>query len=264
MTKKLIAASMLLAFAGGLGYGFVNSEANTSELPKGLRKVSEKTEKVTHYIMSVTKDGMKAEFPIVKVGDTYYGLPMKLEKNGQFRKVEPKVSLVPVDGEFLSEADVEFAKAGIKNFVVWGEKNRGKALYVVFDALCPYCMKEIEKLPELKKQYSSITFLPLAVHGEKSVQGLSCIYTKAEKEGMEKALKEVFSWKEGASWEEYIKKLDSCKVDENIKKAVGEISKFLRLNKVYATPTFFLLTEKNGENVYYKRVGVPDFSLVEK
>jgi len=207
---------------------------------------------------------MKAEFPIVKVGDTYYGLPMKLEKNGQFRKVEPKVSLVPVDGEFLSEADVEFAKAGIKNFVVWGEKNRGKALYVVFDALCPYCMKEIEKLPELKKQYSSITFLPLAVHGEKSVQGLSCIYTKAEKEGMEKALKEVFSWKEGANWEEYVKKLDSCRIDENIKKAVREISELLRKNGVYATPTFFLLTEKDRKNVYYKRVGIPDFSLVEK
>jgi len=264
MTKKLIVSAMLTAFVGGFVYGFVSSEASTQnpDLPKGLKKVSEKTEKVTYYTMSAVKDGMKAEFPIVKVGDTYYALPMKLV-DGKFQRIEPKVSLVPVEGEFLLDAEIEFAKAGIKNFVVWGEKNRGKALFVVFDALCPYCIKEIEKLPEFKKEYSSIIFLPLAVHGEKSLQGLSCIFDKAKKEGFEKALSEVFSWKKGKSWEEYVKKLDSCSVSNETKEAVKKVSELLSKNGVLGTPTFFLLTKKDGKDVYYKRVGVPDFSLVE-
>jgi len=85
-------------------------------------------------------------------------------------------------------------------------------------------------------------------------------YTKAEKVGIEKAIKEVFSWKKGRSWKEYEKELQAnCFSPENVTAAVKKVSRLLERNKVYATPTFFL--EKDGK--FYKRVGVQDFSPVE-
>ena len=253
--ERLIAVLLLTAFLGGVTWG-----AKTKEevLPPNLKKQRESYEKVTYYTLEVVKDGIKAEFPIVRVGDTYYGLPMKL-RNGEFVKVEPKVTLVPVKGGFLKRALEEFKRVGV-NPEVKGKEEK-PTLYVIFDALCPFCIKSAkEKLPELLSKYN-LVFLPLAVHGESSYLGLSCIYTKAKKEGIKKAIEEVFSWKDGKSWKEYEEKLQtSCPLSKDVAVAVRRVSELLKKNGVYATPTFFL--EKDGK--FYKRVGVPDFSLVEE
>ena len=255
MIKKLLSGTAVLTLVGvSVGASFAGN------LPEKLKKVSEKTEKVVYYTYTVVKDGMKAEFPIVKVGDTYYGLPMKLV-NGELVSVKPKVSLVPVKADFLNKAQRQLSIQFGNSFIVRGE-GKGR-LYVVFDAFCPFCMKALKsgELDELKKKYSSIVLLPLAVHGKESVKGLSCIYEKAKKEGMEKALKEVFSWKKGddvKSWLDYKKRIDGCSFSNETEEVVKKVSELLSKNGVSATPTFFYF---DGGN-YYKRVGVPDFSLI--
>ena len=255
MFKRVLLGVTALAFAGGL-----LAEAK-EKLPPHLKEVSQKTEKVTYYTYTVVRDGMKAEFPIVKVGNTYYGLPMKLV-HGEFQKVEPKVSLIPVKADFLEKAQRRLSKQFGNSFVVRGE-GKGR-LYVVFDAFCPFCMKATKsgKLNELKEKYGEIVFLPLAVHGKESVKGLSCIYEKAKKEGVEKALKEVFGWKKGddvKSWLDYKKKVDGCSFSSKTEKVVKTVSDLLSENGVFATPTFFYFDGKN----YYKRVGIPDFKEVK-
>ncbi len=255
--NKLIAGTLLLSFVGGTAYGLTQQK---EKLPPNLHKVETKTETVTYYIYKVRKDGTEVEFPIVKVGDYYYGLKMKLV-NGLFKRVEPKTRLVPVDASFLKDAE---KKLSGYSFTIKGS-GKGK-LYVVFDSLCPFCMRLVqsgkvdEKLNEFKKKYAEVVFLPLVVHGDASIQGLACIYDKSKKEGIEKAIKEVFSWKKGKSWEEYVNKLNSCKVSPKTKEKIKEVSKLLVKNGVYATPTFFYF---NGKN-YYKSVGIPNFKGVEK
>jgi len=249
MGGKTVAAVLVLF--GGIAYG--------GKLPEGLRLIKTKKEIVTHYTYTVTKDGVKAVFDIVKVGDKFYGLPMKLE-NGEFKRIEPRVSLVPVNADFLSKVFLKLEHVVGDSFRI-GKDKRKPTLFIVFDSMCPYCMKALKggELQKLKENYN-LVFLPLAVHGKASIDGLSCIYTLAKKEGMEGALKEVFSWKDGKSWEKYEKKLSSCKVDGKVRKTVEEVSQQLLENGVFATPTFFL--NKNGK--FYKRVGVPDFSRIER
>jgi hypothetical protein len=244
--SKLIAATLLLSFAGG-AYGLTGSN-----LPEGLKKVGEKKETVTYYTYTIRRDGKEADFRIIKVGNTYYGLPMKLV-NGQFQRVEPKVYLVPIKADFLKDAVKKLQEAGYKSFTV---KGSGKGhLYIVFDSMCPFCMRAAQsgKLEELKKKYAEITFLPLVVHGDVSEKGLVCIYNKAKKEGIEKAIKEVFGWKKDKSWKEYADKLSSCGKKD---KTIEEVSNLLVKNRVNGTPTFFL--EVDGK--VYKNVGIPDFS----
>jgi len=243
---------------GGLLVFIVSTSALATTTVPGLKEVGKKKETVTYYKFVVERDGLRAEFPIVKIGDTYYGLPMKLV-NGSFEKVEPKISLVPIKGEFLKEATEELQKANL-SFTIKGS-GKGK-LYVVFDAFCPFCMKAAEsgKIGELRKKYAEIVFLPLAVHGETSVKGLSCIYEKAKDKGIKEALREVFSWKEGKSWEEYEKRVKSCTTSKETERAVRRVSELLRRNRVYATPTFFYFDGKK----YFERVGKPDFSGVKK
>ena len=258
MKSRIIAGAMVFSLVGGVAYGLTNSTSKRNASIPNLKEVKKKTETVTYYTLTVEKDGLKAEFPIVKIGDTYYGLPMKLI-NGSFEKVEPKISLVPVKAEFLKEAEKELKKANL-SFTIKGS-GKGK-LYVIFDAFCPFCMRSAQsrKLDKLKEKYAEVTFLPLMVHGDASVRGLSCIYEKAKKEGIGKALREVFSWKEGRSWEEYKRKVESCSASPETEKAVENVSNLLVRNGVYATPTFFYFDGKN----YYKRVGNPDFSGVKK
>ena len=68
--------------------------------PFSLEKQRESYEKVIFYTLSVVDDGVKIELPVVKIKDTYYGFPAKL-RNGRLVRVEPKVTLVPVEGNFL-------------------------------------------------------------------------------------------------------------------------------------------------------------------
>jgi len=247
-----LSALVLVGVSAGIG-ALANAPAEhklfkKQEQPE-LKLVKEEKTTVRYYILPVRRDGVEVEIPVVQVGDTYYSLPMK-KLNGKFVRVEPDVKLIPVKADYLHFAEKELELKGYKP-VVKGE-GKGK-LYVVFDSMCPFCIKSVDKLSELKKKYREIVFLPLAVHGEVSLKGLSCIYQKSVEEGMEGALKEVFSWKKGKDWKEYAEKLSSCKLDKTVEK----VSNLMREKGVRATPTFFL--EEDGK--FYERVGRPDFSL---
>ena len=250
--KRLLVCGVLLSMLGASQISF------GAELPDGMKLVKKGKESVQHYEYTIKRpeDGVEVHLELVKVGDKFYGVPLQLE-NGRFKQIPPKVIHIPIKADFLDEIVKEFKSAGI-NPRIGNDKNK-PTLYLIFDAFCPHCIRQINNLDKLKEKYN-VVLLPFAVHGEQSVNGLSCIYTKAKKTGMEKAVKEVIGWKNGKKWNEYAEKVGKCEIDEQVKSLVRNVSDKLFKNKVNATPTFFL--KENGK--FYKSIGAPVFKNRKK
>jgi len=222
------------------------------EVKAELKEVRNEPVAVYGYDIKDKKRGVEIKGKFYRIGDYYFFVPFKLE-NGKLVPVrQEKIGRIPVDISFLKRIEERFKKAGVNV-----EAGQGKEkVYVVIDALCPFCAQKMEKeYPQLAKKYR-VVFIPFAVHREASVKALSCIYTKAKKEGIVKPLEENFKQFQNAlktgKVGEFIKSYDSCKVDQKVKALVQETTKELVENGVKGTPTFFI--PKDGK--YYVYVGV--------
>lgn len=215
-----------------------------------LKLLKSSEQLVSKYLYSVKRNGILLQYPVVKVGDTFYAYPLKKTKSG-WKVIQPKVSLYPINSAFIPKVNSILTKAVGKSYV--DNNGRKQTLYIVFDALCPYCIhaEQAGKMQELQKKFN-LAFIPLVIHGKPSVQGLSCMYQKAKTEGIAKAVSEVYSWKT-SSWKDYIAKLYKCKADAGIDSAVKKVSNILLKNNIDATPTFIM--KHNGK--YYEAVGDP-------
>jgi len=170
--------------------------------------------------------------------------------NGRMTPLNEKkqVRAIPVDTSFLKNIEEKFKEAGINNTIGNYEK---PTIYVIFDAFCPFCIEEFDKkFPEMVKNHHVI-LLPLAVHGEKSLKALACMYSEAKEKSIDKVLKEHFSRFNG-NWESYERSYKDCEFDKDTYNLIKNTTEKLLKYGVYMTPTFFI-QDQNGK--FWKKVG---------
>jgi len=217
-------------------------------LPNGikgvLRKEGETSKKIEEYTLKF-KSGL-GERKVVKVYkmDDIYLIPSFQIKNGKLITINPKVEKVSVDISFLREIDKKFKEMNINNI---SGKRGGKIVYFIFDAYCPYCIADFKKYyKELKDKYE-VHFIPFAVHGNRSVKVMACMFNDMKRLPADKVLETYFSK------ENYLELLSHCNAKET-EKLIREISSILRKNFIKATPTFIYQDSKGKFKV---KVGVP-------
>lgn len=156
----------------------------TKTLPKGKLVEVGKGEAVI-YDYQITQNGYTVHFPIVKVGNRWFGLEMEKTPEG-FRAVPPKVDGKKVSGERI-KGILDLAKDYVKPV-----GNGDKVLVVFFDVSCPYCVRTYKsgELERLKKDYK-VYLIPLPVHGKVSNVGDAYYLKLAKEKGVEGALKET-------------------------------------------------------------------------
>ncbi len=178
------------------------------------------------------------------------------EKTWQAIAPKKKIQMVKTDLSWLPPLVKELTKNNIPHEVGKGEKT----VYVVWDVYCPFCyshFKEVAK--KLQKGGLKLVFIPLAVHGEKSVKGFVYYTYLARKEGAAKAMLHLFDRGNG----NYLKFSSSLEkeVEENYSKIPKEerekLEKFfinyrnqLLKNGIKATPTLIYMSDKEHKKGY--------------
>jgi hypothetical protein len=210
------------------------------------KKKDEKIGVLALYQVSYTdkKAGRKTEANVFKFGNLIFTNVYRLMPDGTVTKVKTERTIfIPVDISFLESIENKFKKEGIN--ITAGTKGKPK-LYIIFDALCPFCAESFEKkYPELAGKYE-IVFIPLAVHGIYSVNALTSIYTEAKDKPIAEVIGKNFKLFREAkgNMQEFVKETANLPKDEHVKKLIISTSEELLKNKVFETPTLFMPTPK--------------------
>ena len=180
-------------------------------------------------------------------------------KNVVLKPINPKNAEKPlkIDISFLKEVDKKLSEANIPHVVGKSDKK----IYIIWDVLCPFCYEHFDQIEKIAKENNvEIHLIPLAVHGENSLKGIT-FYTKlAREKGPAEALKELYRMGNG-DFMKYAKVLEKrlegekeiTKDQSKIINAVQQTEVILLKNGVRATPTIIYVPP--GENKARIHVG---------
>jgi len=268
MNKKTVAV-VLATFGVGYLTGFL--VADYQPYPETIHlntqgkviegKLERKMGKLAVYRISVEdrREGVRIQQDVYRYGDYLFPTAFVLKDGKVVNANNVKKEKIPANTAFLDSIVEDFKRQGINL-----EFGKGKQkIYVVFDALCPFCARAFkEEFPKLTQKYK-VVLVPFPVHGEDSINAFACIFTEVKegKKTLPEALGEEFdrflNIKTRADYQKLKNHFKTCSKDPKIVSLLKKVHDELIANGVVATPTFFVYVknpvgEYSEPNSYYK------------
>ncbi|WP_457568629.1 DsbA family protein [Desulfurobacterium sp.] len=258
-TKTLI--RKMFGHAGGKNLELVDVEPTNKTVTLRAYKLKFKDKTGSRYIYGyvwMTDNGKEMALKVYKFdSETKGGMPLA-------SVIEPakREEMIKTDLSWFKKILNELNKNNIPHVV----GNGTKTVYIVWDVYCPFCYENFSKVAQSLKKGIKLVFVPLPVHGQRSIKGFVYYTYLARKEGAQKAMGHIFMRGKGnflkfnQSLAEEVNK-NYNKIPENERKELEKFYANLRaelLKKgINATPTIIYIPPGEKNKGYVHRGFIP-------
>ncbi|OMH40579.1 DsbA family protein [Desulfurobacterium indicum] len=257
----------MFGHAGGKNLELVDVEPTNKTVTLRAYKLKFKDKAGSRYIYGyvwMTDNGKNMALKLYKFdSETKGGMPLA-------SVIEPKVreKMIKTDLSWFKNILKELDKNNIPHVV----GNGNKIIYIVWDVYCPFCYQNFSKVAESLKKGIKLVFVPLPVHGERSIKGFVYYTYLARKEGAQKAMGHIFMRGNGnfmkfnqSLAEEVNKNYNKIpeKERKELEKFYTKIRSDLLKKGINATPTIIYIPPGENNKGYIHRGFIPFDQLLK-
>ncbi|WP_457570328.1 DsbA family protein [Desulfurobacterium sp.] len=257
----------MFGHAGGKNLELVDVEPTNKTVTLRAYKLKFKDKTGSRYIYGyvwMTDNGKNMALKLYKFdSETKGGMPLA-------SVIEPKVreKMIKTDLSWFKNILKELDKNNIPHVV----GNGNKTIYIVWDVYCPFCYENFSKVAESLKKGIKLVFVPLPVHGERSIKGFVYYTYLARKEGAQKAMGHIFMRGNGnfmkfnqSLAEEVNKNYNKIpeKERKELEKFYTQIRSDLLKKGINATPTIIYIPPGENNKGYIHRGFIPFDQLLK-